>query len=355
MKNAMRNVLLVLIVTQLMLFGFFGCSPQEAAKGVENDPTQVEESTIEQVVGPIDKPTATPEPVPLSVTTGLPFDGEYKPILAVIENSPAARPQLGLQTADIVYEVPVEGSITRFLCLFSDTVPEEIMPVRSGRVPFLYIVHEYDAIFMHFGGSGSGSSTNSPHNIYTHHLRDEEYDVDGLSGRWSDYFYRSDEKTAPHNVVGRPLLAQQTLYNYQPEVPNWIFDEEVVYNGDDGTEISLQLCSGKDGYVSYTYDENSGCYWRFMNGERFMSAETGEQVKVTNIILQYSSYTTSSKVKLWEMVGGGKADYYINGVKISGTWKRKDEDSNTIFYDGDGRQIVMRPGNTWINICPEDK
>ncbi len=86
-----------------------------------------------------------------------------------------------------------------------------------------------------------------------------------------------------------------------------------------------------------------------------MSAETGEQTTVTNLILQYSTYTNpAKKYKMWELTGSNKAEFYIGGKFITGTWERETEDDKTVFYDDKGEQIVLRPGNTWVHFCPID-
>lgn len=341
------------IVLALMLIS---CAAPES----EPEPTQTAAATPSPTptVAPTPTPSPTPTPtesVPTSCTTGLPFDGEYKPVLVSIENSPAARPQLGLQTADVVYEVPVEGSITRFLSLFSDNVPEEVMPVRSARVPFLYVIKEWDCIFMHYGGSGSENKNGTqPYNFFGHKLYDDiSFDVDGHTGRWNDYFHRVDYAKAPHNVMGNPALAQQ-LYDYDPKPHEWKFSDEASYTGDQATEINLAMCSRVPDYVSYTYDEASGLYMRSMQGKPFMAKETESQLGVKNIIVQYCDYKVSAKIKLWELTGEGKADFYINGVHIEGSWKRDSADDQTQYLDSQGNQITLMPGNTWIHIHPND-
>ena len=274
--------------------------------------------------------------------------------MVVIENSAVARPQRGLQTADIVYEVPVEGGITRFVCLFSDNVPDAVMPIRSVRPTFLYIQSEWDAIFMHFGGSGRADvDLSKPYSAYGHHLYSEiKIVLDGLGSGWGDYFQRVSSASAPHNVEGNPLLAQ-ALYDYEPESPGWLFESGVTYSGEDSTEFSLAMCSGDADYITYTYDPENDVYLRSMNGKAFTSAETGEQVSVTNVIVQYSTYTTVEGIKLWDMIGSGDADFYIGGKKIEGSWERESESDVTVFYDDEGNQIVLRPGNTWVHIHPE--
>jgi hypothetical protein len=350
----MKRIVLGIIALMFCL-SFVGCN----AGGGDASPT----ATATPVATPIPTPVVTIAPTPvvtptptlgnISYTTGLQYEGDYKPVLVVIENSPAARPQTGLQTADVVYEVPVEGSITRFVCVFSDNVPEGVMPVRSGRVSFLYIQQEWNAIFMHFGGSGSGMSAPPSYTFYGNALHDDlRIDVDGLKGKWNDYYYRVKGIDAPHNVMGNPLLAQQ-LYDYSPEPLNWQFDSSITYSGSDVTQINLPMCSNDEDYVSYTYDPAQDAYLRFMNGKKFVSAETDSQVAVKNVIVQYSTYESIDGYKVWQLTGSGDADIYIGGKLIKGTWEKASATAPTIFRDADGKQIVLHPGNTWIHIHPE--
>lgn len=342
-----------IILAILALLSISACTKTEPEATPTITPTP--EATPAITPTPEPTPTQTPDLGPVSYTTGLPFEGDYKPVMVIIENSPQARPQLGLQTADIVYEVPVEGSITRFVSIFSDNVPDEVFPVRSARVPFLYLQQEWDAVFMHYGGSGtSAAQKKEPFSYYGNALRENvKFDVDGWTGKWNDYYYRMTDKKAPHNVVGKPKLAQE-MYNYQPEPIKWLFDSEVQYAGADGTQISLAMCSGKEGFVSYTYNQEKDVYLRIMQEKEFKSKETGEQISVKNVIVQYSSYVVSGGVKLWNIVGTGNADYYIGGKLVHGAWERKSVEDDTVYYDDKGAQIVLKPGNTWIHIHPSN-
>lgn len=287
-----------------------------------------------------------------SSTTGLDIEGDYKPVMAVIENSPTARPQTGLQTADVVYEVMVEGSITRFVSVFSDKVPEQILPVRSGRAPFLYIQQEWDGLFMHFGASGSTSSP-LDYTFYGNKLfKDIKVDLDGLNGNKNGVFKRVNTAPAPHNVMGNPLLAQKE-YNYKPKPLDWKFDAAVFYPGESVTAINLPFTTSNNSYVSYTYDFDKGVYFRSMSGVPFMAAETKSQLQVKNVIVQYASYSTKGAIyKDWVLVGTGRADFYIGGMYVQGSWSKDSPTAQTMYKDAEGNPIVLKPGNTWIHIHP---
>jgi hypothetical protein len=348
----MKRFFLILAVVLAAMAVMAACAaqPPEPTETPTEAPTS--EPTPAPTPEPTEAPTPTPEPRLVSFTTGLPFEGEYKPVMVIIENSAAARPQTGLQTADVVYEVPVEGTTTRFVCVFADQIPEGVMPVRSARVPFLYIQHEWDAVFMHYGGSGSSGGSGAS-SVYKHELHNGiKVDIDGIKGTWSEFYRRVSGKSSPHNVMGDVQRAQ-SLYDYTPEPLPWLFDSSSVYAGETADKIALPMSSGKNDFVTYAYESGRDVYLRSMSGKAFKSAETGEQVSVRNVIVQYSTYTTAEGVKLWKMVGGGRADFYIGGQLVKGSWERASADEPTMFYDDKGGQIVLRPGNTWIHIHPE--
>ncbi len=348
----MKRILFIIVVLTLCI-SVVACGSNETAEPTPAA-TPVPTPTATPVPTPTATPVPTPTPGPVSYTTGLPFDGEYKPVIVSIENSSAGRPQIGLQAADVVYEMAIAGSTTRFVCVFSDNIPEEVKPVRSARVSFLYIVKEWNAAYMHFGGSCSDNKKGSePYNVYSHELYDDiKVNIDLIEGKYNDFYYRSKDKKAPHNAVGN-LKMVQARYDYQPEPLGWLFDSNATYTGQDGKQISLKMCSNKNDFVTYTYDAANDVYLRFMSGKKFISAETNAQVSVKNIIVQYSTYEVMSGITLWEMTGSGNADIYIGGVLVKGTWEKDSAADPTIFRDASGKQIVLRPGNTWIHFCPE--
>lgn len=333
------SLVTVLALTALALFLIFGWG----------------KSKVDDVDTDIIPPIGTDSGVisKFSSTTGLPFEGEYKPVMSVIENSIGARPQLGLQTADVVYEFPVEGSITRFVAVFSDKVPSSILPVRSGRAPFLPVQAEWDAIFMHFGGSGSGQSNPAEYTFYGNKLHDSiKIDLEGLTGNKNGIFKRVSNASAPHNVMGNPLLAQK-LYNYAPAPLDWKFDSSIYYPGDSVTKIDLPFTTNIGSYASYFYDFDKGVYLRSMSGVPFIAAETKKQLEVKNLIVQYAAYTTKGgKYKDWQMVGSGKADFYMGGMYVQGSWSKESPTAQTMFKDAEGNPIVLKTGNTWVHVHP---
>ena len=76
-----------------------------------------------------------------------------RPSLAVkIDNAPEARPQSGLDVADVVYEEVVEGGVTRFIAIFHSSAPALAGPVRSVRPMDPDILSAYHGLFAYSGG-----------------------------------------------------------------------------------------------------------------------------------------------------------------------------------------------------------
>src|SRR5580698_4386389 len=87
-----------------------------------------------------------------------PFTGEpvrsLGPVLAVkIDNIVYARPQTGLTSADIVYVLPVEGGLSRFLAVFSSHLPPVIGPVRSAREDDLEVLRQFGTPAFAYSGA----------------------------------------------------------------------------------------------------------------------------------------------------------------------------------------------------------
>ncbi|GAH19229.1 unnamed protein product, partial [marine sediment metagenome] len=112
-----------------------------------------------------------------------------RPLSIMVENSEGARPQSGLDKANIVYEVLAEGGITRFLAIFYDRDAEEVGPIRSARPYFVSKSLEHQAIYVHVGGSEEAYNF----------IKEEK--IDDIN-EFVDFqpFWRSKNRKPPHNL-----------------------------------------------------------------------------------------------------------------------------------------------------------
>ena len=119
------------------------------------------------------------------------FNGNTRPIAVMIDNVGDARPQAGLNDAYIVYEIIVEGNLTRLMALYKDVELDKIGPIRSSRHYFLDYALENDAIYVHFGWSPKAQSDISSLKVNN---------INGMAES-SKSFWRVRDKRAPHNAV----------------------------------------------------------------------------------------------------------------------------------------------------------
>lgn len=351
----------MIILVLLLTISFSACSQSNTLNIEESvKPTQ----TTSPTPSPIHTIIPTTEPTPstenVSKLTGIPFsefsDGmnkKYTPIAVIVENSPAARPQYGLQMADIVFEAPVESSITRFMAIFNDSLPKKIEPVRSARIYYIKMQQQYDCIFVHYGGPSDPGFQSYVYDEDSSHIKIR---VDGLKGKWSDYFVRDTEKKAPHNVICDATKIVK-LYDYEPRpIPfNYDYNEAKNYTGNVIQKIVLPFYGG-DNYVNYTYDTKRNLLLRHMGNKPFISAETNDVLTVQNLIIQHVNLPKvkeNSGRRIIDVLGTGYADFVIDGIHITGTWARENYEDVTKYFDQDGDEIVLTPGNTWVALHPD--
>lgn len=300
---------------------------------------------------------STPEPVEPVIKNPVqcPLDGqivekdsvERRPLAVMVENHPKARPQSGLNKADIVYEALVEGGISRFMAIYLHNDVDRIGPVRSSRHYYLDILLEYNAIYAYFGGSPKAWE-DIP-----------KLGIEGLNGIYDGVTYwRDDIRSMPHDVytTTEKIRAGAKRKGFTKQKPMRKFnfaDEPYKPGGTQANEIEI-VYPPFDYTVNYIFDEKSTTYKRYMDEKPHTDAETGEQLQAKNIIIQYAKTSViDSEGRLdIKLVGKGNGIYITNGYSEKITWEKKSRRDETVFYDEKGKEIKLNPGQTWIQIVP---
>ncbi|ADO76814.1 DUF3048 domain-containing protein [Halanaerobium praevalens] len=275
--------------------------------------------------------------------TGLPTKEEYynRAVAVAIENSPAARPQTGLDEAAVVYEFMLEGGITRFLAIYWPEIPVKIGPIRSARPALIEIARSYDALFLHAGASPDGFQL----------LADSKLlNLDQLYK--SKYFWRSSKRKAPHNLYsGQKPLAEYIANLTEKEYPkqfNFI-TASIINDFKEAQNIKIDYWGAYD--VLYKYQSLKNNYLRFIKSDNNPHlSENGKQLTAKNIIVQYVNTSTKDDQGRQDidLSSGGEIKLFRDGIVINGSWEKRN--NKIVYLNSKNQKLGINPGQTWIQI-----
>ena len=284
--------------------------------------------------------TSTTIAIPRAPLTGLPDPsgvGLARPSLSVkIENTPEARPQSGLDLADIVYEEVVEGGITRFWAIFNSAAPETVGPIRSVRAMDPLIVSSFGGVVAYSGGA----------TVNVQALRAAPVTwVDEANA--ADSFFRERSRPAPHNLYGRTALLWQRGGQPVPPTPHFSYlSEGAAFAGEPIAQFRLGFRMGYD--VTYVWDGALGGWRRIQGVAPFVSTSLAP-IAPTNVVVQFVPYFNDGEGAL---IGEGDAWIFSAGQLVRGRWSKPNAIEPTHFVDGFGIPIPLTPGRTWVELFP---
>ena len=284
-------------------------------------------------------------------------DSNTRPFAVMINNIGDARKvQSGLSEAYLVYEIIVEGGITRYLALYKDAETSKIGSVRSARHYYLDYVLENDAIYVHWGWSPQAQE-----DIKTLGINN----INGLTYEGT-YFYRDNplglalEHTgftdmdrlnkAVEKLKYRTITDKGLLLNYSAD------SVDLSKYGDtkEATDVTITYSNNINNH--YLYDTDTKVYKRFVNNKEQNDYAAGKQITVKNIIVYaIENYTIAGDAKgrqFLENVGSGDGYFISEGKSTKITWSKKDRQSKTVYKFTNGEELVVNDGNTFIQIMP---
>lgn len=284
------------------------------------------------------------------------LDSTSRPYAVMINNIGAARPyHTGLQDAYLVYEMVVEGGITRYLALFKDKTNEVIGNVRSARHYYIDYVLENDAYYVHWGWSPQAQSDIS------------SLDIDNLNGLTysSPYFFRqnisgvSTEHKAFTNLKELSNLVDRLGYRKETNKDLLLDYSATSVTLPEGSTDALNIDIKYSGSstTNYIYDSDSKVYKQFVNDKEHTDYETKEQYTVKNIIVYEVGNTTiagdNKGRQDLDNIGSGEGYFITEGKPIPITWEKDSRSSQTVYRYENGDEITVNDGNTWIHIVPK--
>lgn len=258
-----------------------------------------------------------------------------------IDNHNRARPQVGLNQADLVWEELVEGSITRFAAVFHEQTPSIVGPTRSARTGDIDLVSQLNTPL--FGASGANQGVLAA-------LRGAPL-VNVNAIEVGSAYFRQSGRSAPHNLMARTT----SLWAVEPDragLPPLLFRYRGV-----GAAAAGSRAAGVDidfGNTEVTYRWNGRGWVRTQDGRNHVDS-AGVVVAPPNVIVQVTNYGTSSadaESPEAITVGSGTAYVYTGGNMIQATWSRAEATHRIIYRDSAGNEILLAPGRTWVAIAP---
>ena len=333
----MNKKLLGALVIALVLL--FGC------KDKENDITEpVPGNDVDSVIDL--------EPKYVAPLTGEKMEEEVtqRPIAVTINNHPLARPQAGISSADIVYELLVEGDATRFLAIYQSQLPEQVGPIRSARDYLIELAKGLDSFYLAHGYSPSALELLNSGTI--DHANGMRYD--GI------YFKRSSNRKAPHNsyisaenikAVAEKVGINLTLHK-KSELTFYDSIENVKI-GNSASKIQMNYFnSNSSSNSTYTYEEKSQTYLKAYGTQAMLDELTNSQVAVSNVLFFEAPHRVADSEgrRVITLSEGGNAYVFQAGVMREVAWKNKN--GVLVAVEEDGSEVKLIPGKTWVHLVP---
>lgn len=273
---------------------------------------------------------------------------DRRPVAIMINNIGEAMPQSGIGQADIIYEMVVEGGITRLMAVFSDYRGlEKIGPVRSARQYYVRAAEQLDAVFCHIGTSTLADDELASSGI--DHM-------DGMYAAGNYFIYRDDSRVAPHNAYTSEQGLNDALEYSGFNMEHGLDYHSMFYfrsknqdleGGSPASTITTAFSGNRKPWFEYNAEEKQ--YYRFQYGEAQMDDQTNEQLHFQNVLILFAD-TYSVDGYLMEVCNEGSGDGYYasNGQSIPITWKYAG--GVLCFYDASGEKLIMNPGKSWITF-----
>ena len=360
-----KKILASAAAAAFCLAALAGCRGREAETAETSSSSAAETPAAEQTPAQTAAPTpetpkeaveAVPDGMVPSYLTGelVPREiGRRRPAAVMINNIEACLPHWGLSHAGVYYEAPVEGGISRIMAIFEDyDNVERIGSVRSCRNYFIFYASGFQAVYVHYGQSAYA---------VPYLELPQVNNLSGLAGYGDQIFYRTTDRNPPHNayISGQGIREGIQICGYSDSYSE---DYDGHYNFapadspellEEGRRAETVIPGGYDyNEPVFTYDPESGLYYRSQFGEPHIDEETQEQLAVKNILIQNSSwdyYESGGYLNIHQDTPG-TGIFITNGKAVDVTWHKNDPWGPTLYFASQGREITLNQGKTWVFI-----
>jgi len=296
-------------------------------------------------------PAPTPQATTTTVVSGIypltgmpavdPAKAVRRAVAVKIDNNVAARPQSGIDQADLVFEEFTEG-ITRFVVVFQSNDALQVGPIRSVRPADPNIIKPLGGLLVFSGGSPAVLGIVKTAGI----TQITENDKDTL--------VRRSGRSAPHNLYTSTaaLYKKAGVGTTPPPFATFLRPGDTATPAGATPATSIKLAPAPNVTAAYQWDAGAKVWKRTTDGKPHM-LEGGAQISPKNVIIQYTPYLNfpaDQKVKFPEVVGSGDALIFVNGTQVKAKWSKPSPGAMTAYTDLSGKPILLAPGQTWVHL-----
>jgi hypothetical protein len=275
-----------------------------------------------------------------------------RPAIAVkIGNEPVgARPQSGLNEADIVYDTPAEGFIMRYMAVYQCNSASAIGPDRSVRWVDWHILEAFSGrpILAFAGGITPDVSTVE---------RARWLQAADLLGAQQQAAYRTSTRVPPDNLY-TSTGALWSLFKGRGGAPKpvFAFSAKLPPGGRRVHQLAIDFSPGTD--AEWTWDGAAGLFLHSYSGVADVDALTGKQVSTDNVVVEvvhyhfgpYPESPGSTGDVESQLTGSGKGWVLRDGYEFPVTWHRPAASDATTFTGPSGTPVALSPGRTFVEI-----
>ena len=293
-----------------------------------------------------------------TVASVLPFGGEKNflsgrsgvngPVLVVkIDDTSGARPQVGLERADLIYIEQVEGGLTRLAAIFSSDIPDLVGPVRSARISDIELLSQYGKVALAYSGAQQKLlPLLSAANLY---------DI-GAMHRGPEFYFNDPARVQPYAMMVRAKALMTKVETENVEIaqsknPGWSFSRKVPSGGEPIASVKMRWPAQT--YSAYWMNKQ----WQMAPSGVIEKSSSGEILAASTLVIQIVSITPS---QFHDKVGGvtpfsatvGEGDGFIlrDGLSFRARWSRTTAESGTSWVSQDGTPINFAPGQVWVAL-----
>ena len=286
---------------------------------------------------------------------------------ARIDNSPAARPHYGISEADMIFELLVEGQITRLAALFHSADPGTIGSIRSARLSDRYITPMIRGALVY-----SGATVEETDAIRRDAATGAYYDLN--ASYVAAGYYRVSTRPSPYNMFTSSSAVREAVNRLGGgggvAIPRWDFIRRADHAATEGgfgaaqAATALTIPYRTNATVRYEYDAASRTYarWQDTRGTmvREIDAANGVAIRASNVVIIHTEIWETSIIEDifssrgldMNLVGEGPATIFRDGLRLDGRWGRASIYDAFSFYTTVGERIYLSPGQTWVHPIP---